>query len=215
MPTFPPGFRFGAATAAYQIEGARTRTGAASRSGTRFCRTPGVIANGDTGDVACDHYHRWREDLDLMAALGLEAYRFSIAWPRIQPDGAGALNPEGLDFYRGWSTGCSSAGSSRPRRCTTGTSRRRCRTPAAGPTATRRSASPTTRSTWRARSATASTPGSPTTSRGWSTFLGHAGPLRARPARLADGAGVSHHLLLSHGLAVPALRAGDAGRDHA
>ena len=65
-----------------------------------FCRLPGVIENGDTGDVACDHYHRWREDLDLMAALGLESYRFSISWPRVQPDGAGALNPAGVRFYR-------------------------------------------------------------------------------------------------------------------
>src|SRR5918912_1554404 len=62
--------------------------------------TAGAVAGGDTGDVACDHYHRWREDLDLMASLGAESYRFSIAWPRVQPDGRGALNRAGVDFYR-------------------------------------------------------------------------------------------------------------------
>jgi beta-glucosidase len=100
MPTFPPGFRFGAATAAYQIEGATHEDGRGDSIWDSFCRLPGVIENGDTGDVACDHYHRWREDLDLMAALGLEAYRFSVSWPRVQPDGAGALNPAGVRFYR-------------------------------------------------------------------------------------------------------------------
>ena len=78
MSSFPPGFRFGAATAAYQIEGAAHEDGRADSIWDTFCRVPGAIANGDTGDVACDHYHRWREDLDLMAALGLESYRFSI-----------------------------------------------------------------------------------------------------------------------------------------
>jgi beta-glucosidase len=98
--TFPPGFRFGAATAAYQIEGAVHEDGRADSIWDVFCRVPGAILNGDTGDVACDHYHRVRQDLDLMAALGLETYRFSIAWPRVQPDGAGALNPAGVRFYR-------------------------------------------------------------------------------------------------------------------
>jgi beta-glucosidase len=98
--SFPPGFRFGAATAAYQIEGAAHEDGRGDSIWDTFCRLPGVIHNGDTGDVACDHYHRWREDLDLMAALGLDTYRFSISWPRVQPDGAGALNPAGVRFYR-------------------------------------------------------------------------------------------------------------------
>jgi beta-glucosidase len=101
VPAFPPGFRFGAATAAYQIEGAVDEDGRGPSIWDTFSHTPGMVANGDTGDVACDHYHRWREDLDLIAALGLESYRFSIAWPRVQPDGAGALNPKGVDFYRG------------------------------------------------------------------------------------------------------------------
>lgn len=100
MPSFPAGFRFGAATAAYQIEGAVHEDGRADSIWDVFCRVPGAIANGDTGDVACDHYHRFEQDLDLMAELGLESYRFSIAWPRVQPDGAGALNPAGIRFYR-------------------------------------------------------------------------------------------------------------------
>jgi beta-glucosidase len=100
VPNFPPGFRFGAATAAYQIEGAVHEDGRRDSIWDTFCRIPGAILNGDTGDVACDHYHRFEGDLDLMAALGLESYRFSIAWPRVQPDGSGALNPAGVAFYR-------------------------------------------------------------------------------------------------------------------
>jgi beta-glucosidase len=92
--------RFGAATAAFQIEGATRTHGRGESIWDRFCRFPGAVANGDTGDVACDHYHRWEEDLDLMVALGIESYRFSIAWPRVQPVGSGAVNQAGLDFYR-------------------------------------------------------------------------------------------------------------------
>jgi beta-glucosidase len=93
--------RLGVATAAYQIEGAVREDGRGESIWDRFCRVPGAVANGDTGDVACDHYHRWREDLDLMQELKVESYRFSIAWPRVQPDGRGALNPAGIGFYRG------------------------------------------------------------------------------------------------------------------
>ncbi|HEX7299730.1 MAG TPA: GH1 family beta-glucosidase [Solirubrobacteraceae bacterium] len=100
MPTFPPGFRFGAATAAYQVEGAVHEDGRRDSIWDTFCHIPGAIDNGDTGDVACDHYHRFEQDLDLMAELGLESYRFSIAWPRVQPDGTGPLNPAGVSFYR-------------------------------------------------------------------------------------------------------------------
>jgi beta-glucosidase len=99
-PVYPPGFRFGAATAAYQIEGAWDEDGRGESIWDTFCRTPGAVVNGDTGDVACDHYHRWREDLDLLAAMRIESYRFSIAWPRVQPDGRGALNRRGIRFYR-------------------------------------------------------------------------------------------------------------------
>jgi beta-glucosidase len=98
--TFPEGFRFGAATAAFQIEGATGEDGRGESIWDRFCRQPGAVEGGDTGDVACDHYHRWREDLDLMADMRLESYRFSIAWPRVQPDGRGPLNPAGVAFYR-------------------------------------------------------------------------------------------------------------------
>jgi beta-glucosidase len=100
VPSFPPGFRFGAATAAYQIEGAVHEDGRGDSIWDTFCRIPGAILNGDTGDVACDHYHRWEQDLDLMSQLGLESYRFSISWPRVQPDGTGPLNPAGVRFYR-------------------------------------------------------------------------------------------------------------------
>ena len=99
-PAFPRGFRFGVATSAYQVEGAADEDGRGESIWDRFCRTPGRVANGDTGGVACDHYHRWEADLDLIAALGLDSYRFSIAWPRILPEGRGRVNQPGLDFYR-------------------------------------------------------------------------------------------------------------------
>jgi beta-glucosidase len=97
---FPAHFRFGVAMASYQIEGAVQEDGRGPSIWDTFCRRPGAVAGGDTGDVACDHYHRWREDLDLMASLGVESYRFSIAWPRVQPDGRGELNRPGVDWYR-------------------------------------------------------------------------------------------------------------------
>ena len=99
--TLPPARRFlwGAATSAYQIEGAAGEDGRGPSIWDTFCRIPGAIADGSSGDIACDHYHRSESDLDLIAELGLEAYRFSIAWPRVQPAGAGAINPRGLDFY--------------------------------------------------------------------------------------------------------------------
>ncbi len=96
---FPKGFVWGAATASYQIEGAAREDGRGESIWDRFSHTPGKIFNGDTGDVACDHYHRWREDIGLMRELGLSAYRFSIAWPRVLPDGRGQVNDAGLDFY--------------------------------------------------------------------------------------------------------------------
>ena len=99
MPPFPPGFAWGVATAAYQIEGAVAEDGRGDSVWDVFCRKPGAIRNGDTGDVADDHYHRWPEDVELMAQLGVTSYRFSIAWPRVQPDGKGPANAAGLDFY--------------------------------------------------------------------------------------------------------------------
>ncbi|MEJ2208343.1 MAG: GH1 family beta-glucosidase [Anaerolineae bacterium] len=99
FPIFPPDFFLGAATAAYQIEGAVRQDGRGESIWDRFSHTPGKTYQGQTGDVASDHYHRWREDVGLMAGLGLNAYRFSIAWPRILPLGGGTVNPAGLDFY--------------------------------------------------------------------------------------------------------------------
>jgi beta-glucosidase len=96
---FPRDFLFGAATASYQIEGAAREDGRGPSIWDTFSHTPGKVWNGDTGDVADDHYHRLDADLDLMKQLGLEAYRFSVAWPRIQPTGSGAANLKGLDFY--------------------------------------------------------------------------------------------------------------------
>jgi beta-glucosidase len=96
---FPPVFAWGAATAAYQVEGGADADGRTPSIWDTFSHTPGRTLNGETGDVACDHYHRWRDDLDLMAELGLRAYRFSISWPRVQPGGSGAANAAGLDFY--------------------------------------------------------------------------------------------------------------------
>ena len=92
----PAGFRFGAATAAYQIEGAVDEDGRGESIWDRFP----LVSGGDSGAVACDHYHRWVADLDLMASLGIESYRFSISWPRVQPDGRGPLNKRGVAFYR-------------------------------------------------------------------------------------------------------------------
>ena len=99
MPQFPAGFAWGVATAAYQIEGAVREDGRGESVWDRFCRQPGVIRDGHTGDVATDHYHRWPEDVELMSRLGIGSYRFSIAWPRIQPAGHGPANDRGLDFY--------------------------------------------------------------------------------------------------------------------
>ncbi|TVR67005.1 MAG: beta-glucosidase [Spirochaetaceae bacterium] len=96
---FPDDFIFGAATASYQIEGATGEDGRGESIWDEFCRRPGRVAGGDNGDIACDHYHRYREDIAIMSELGVEAYRFSIAWPRIVPDGEGAVNGAGLDFY--------------------------------------------------------------------------------------------------------------------
>jgi beta-glucosidase len=96
---FPVDFAWGAATAAYQIEGSPRVDGRTPSIWDAFSHAPGRTLNGETGDIACDHYRRWQSDLDLMAELGLRAYRFSISWPRVQPDGAGSGNQAGLDFY--------------------------------------------------------------------------------------------------------------------
>jgi beta-glucosidase len=97
--SFPSDFIWGAATASYQIEGAVHEDGRGESVWDRFCATPGKVRGGDTGDVACDFYHRYRDDVKLMKELGLDAFRFSIAWPRVLPQGRGAVNQAGLDFY--------------------------------------------------------------------------------------------------------------------
>ncbi len=96
---FPPDFSWGAATASYQVEGAWNADGKGESIWDRFSHVPGNIANGDTGDVACDQYHRYKEDIALMKRLGLGGYRFSIAWPRVFPHGKGPVNQKGLDYY--------------------------------------------------------------------------------------------------------------------
>ncbi|MFE1316138.1 GH1 family beta-glucosidase [Kitasatospora phosalacinea] len=95
----PAGFRWGASTAAYQVEGAVDEDGRGRSVWDAFCERPGAVKNGDTGRTACDHYRRWPEDVALMRELGLDTYRFSLAWPRVQPTGRGPANPAGLDFY--------------------------------------------------------------------------------------------------------------------
>jgi len=97
--TFPAGFLWGAATSAFQIEGARHAEGKTDSIWDTFAHTPGRIADGSNGDVACDHYHRYPEDIAIMRGLGLDAYRFSISWPRVIPNADGAVNAAGLDFY--------------------------------------------------------------------------------------------------------------------
>ena len=97
--SFPTNFSWGAATAAYQIEGAAAEDGRKPSVWDTFSHTPGRVKNGDTGDVACDHYHRFEDDVKLMADLGIKHYRFSISWPRVMPDGRGEVNEQGVEFY--------------------------------------------------------------------------------------------------------------------
>jgi beta-glucosidase len=101
LPTadFPASFKWGVATSSYQIEGAVAEDGRSPSIWDTFCRVPGAVIEGDNGDVACDHYHRMPADVALIKGLGIDTYRFSVAWPRVQPDGRGAVNPAGLAFY--------------------------------------------------------------------------------------------------------------------
>jgi beta-glucosidase len=100
MMKFPSGFIFGVATAAYQIEGATGEDGRGPSIWDTFSHSAGKVHHGDTGDIACDHYHRFEQDLDVLSYLGVNAYRFSVAWPRVLPEGSGRVNQKGLDFYR-------------------------------------------------------------------------------------------------------------------
>ena len=210
---FPEGFIWGAATAAYQIEGAASLDGKGPSVWDTFSHTPGNVRGGDTGDIACDSYHRYREDVALMAALGLNDYRFSVSWPRVQPGGRGPVNS------RDWTTTgrcsmSSASTASRPRsRSTTGTCRRNCRTPAAGPCAIPPNGSPST-STLCAealgdrvtRWITVNEP--QVVSNNGYRHGQHAPGLRDAAAAAAT----THHLLVGHGLATQALRAAGAGQ---
>ena len=204
----PAGFRFGAATAAYQIEGAAREDGRGESIWDRFSRLPGAVVNGDTGDVACDHYHRWAADLDLMVSLGLESYRFSIAWPRVQPEGRGPLNRRGVAWYRRLVEGCLERGIE-PVATLYHRDLPQARQEAGG---------------WAVRDTAlrfaeyadlmAAELGDVV--EGWIThnepwvvaILGHAVGRKAPGVRdWPTALGVAHHLLVSHGLAVDALRA--------
>src|SRR6202167_48869 len=112
----PPSFLWGVSTSAYQIEGAAHEDGRGLSIWDTYSRIPGKIKNNDTGDVACDHYHRYREDVALMQEFGVQAYRFSVAWPRIMPEGRGAINKAGLAFYDRLIDAILAAGAARPRR---------------------------------------------------------------------------------------------------
>jgi beta-glucosidase len=99
MSSFPEGFVWGAASASYQIEGGAAEDGKGPSIWDEFCKRPGAVWQGHSGEVACDHYHRWREDIAIAESLGLGAYRFSVSWPRVLPEGTGEVNARGLDFY--------------------------------------------------------------------------------------------------------------------
>jgi beta-glucosidase len=205
--TPPPGFRFGTATAAYQIEGSTLADGRGESIWDRFAHTPGMVLNGDTGDVACDHYKRWQQDLDLMASLQIESYRFSIAWSRILPTGSGTVNQRGLDFYKRLAEGL----------------RERGIEPVATlyhwdlPQALQNAGGWAQRDTALRFAEYARVVGSElggvveswiTQNEPWCTaFLGHAYGTKAPGIRdWPTALRVSHHLLLSHGLAAHALR---------
>src|SRR5664280_247724 len=170
VPGFPADFGWGVSTSAYQIEGAVDEGGRGQSIWDTYSHEPGRTARGETGDVSCDHYHHWQEDLDLMADLGVSVYRFSIAWPRVMPSGKGPLNEEGVDFYSRLVDGLLERLGDRVDH-------------------------------WL------------THNEPWVTaFMGYIGSEKA-PGVYNDwpqALRVSHHLLLSHGLAVQALRASSA-----
>ncbi|MVN87747.1 beta-glucosidase [Deinococcus sp. HMF7620] len=204
---FPARFTWGVATSSYQIEGAACEGGRGPSIWDTFCATPGKVRGGDTGDVACDHYHRLDEDLDLIASLGVNAYRFSIAWPRILPQGRGEVNAEGVDFYNRLVNGLLARGI----------------TPWATlyhwdlPQPLEDEGGWTVRSTAEAFAEYAAVMAEAlgdrvrhfiTLNEPWcSAFLGYGNGVHA-PGRtdLADSFAASHHLLLAHGLAVPRIR---------
>ncbi|HZB51931.1 MAG TPA: GH1 family beta-glucosidase [Mycobacteriales bacterium] len=208
---FPPGFVFGTATAAYQIEGAAAEDGRGPSVWDTFSHTPGTVRDGDTGDVACDSYHRYAEDVALLAGLGARAYRFSISWSRVQPTGRGEVNRAGLDYYSRLVDSLRAAGI----------------TPAATlfhwdlPQALQDAGGWLVRATAeRFAEYAAVVAGALGDRMGlWitlnepvvHTFNGHVEGSHAPGLRLGfDALTVAHHQLLGHGLAVPALRAASA-----
>ncbi len=205
--SFPASFRFGVAMASYQIEGAVNEDGRGESIWDVFCRRQGAVAGGDTGEVACDHYHRWEEDLDLMASLGVESYRFSIAWPRVQPDGRGALNRPGVDWYKRLCSGLRERGIE-PIATLYHWDLPQARQ-AAGGWAVRDTAERFAEyGALMASELGELVDGWITHNEPWVTaFLGHAEGVKAPGIRdWPTALKVSHHLLLSHWLAVPALR---------
>jgi beta-glucosidase len=211
LPRLPDGFRFGASTAAYQIEGAATEGGRGPSVWDTFCDQPGRIADGSSGAVACDHYHRYPEDVALMRELGLGGYRLSVAWPRIQPAGSGRGNPEGLAFYDRLVDSLLEAGV-RPMVTLFHWDLPQALEDAGG--------WPVRDTAYRfAEYAAAMGAALGDRVRRWSTIcepwcvsmLGYASGIHA-PGRSEPGAAVAaaHHLLVAHGLAVDALRAGVA-----
>lgn len=204
---FPAGFLWGAATASYQIEGAATEDGRGPSIWDTFSHTPGRVRDGDTGDVACDSYHRWPEDVALLAGLGAGAYRFSVAWPRVQPTGSGEVNAAGLDYYERLVDGLVGAGIA----------------PVLTlyhwdlPQALQDSGGWHARDTAQRFADYAAVVGERLGDRVqlWATHnepfvvtvLGHVWGLHAPGQTGLGGLAVAHHLLLSHGLATQALRA--------
>ena len=140
---FPNGFYWGVATSAYQIEGAANEDGKGKSIWDTYAHTQGKIKDGSNGDIANDHYHLYKEDVKLMASIGAKAYRFSISWPRIFPEGTGQPNPKGLDFYSRLRPALH-----RSPLCIIGTCLRSCKTKVAGSHVTRPRHSQTTPDTW-------------------------------------------------------------------
>ena len=204
---FPEGFLWGCGTSAYQIEGAVDEDGRGQSIWDVFSHTGGKVHRGDTGDIACDSYHQGGRDLELLTDLGVSAYRFSIAWPRVQPEGTAPSISADWTTTADWSTNCAAARSSQSPRSTTGTFRRRSSSAAAGPSVTPHIGSPTTPRCSHMRSAIGVgmwvTINEPSQIVGQGYREGTHAPGHHDDA---EAARATHHILLGHGLAVQALR---------
>src|SRR5476651_1614467 len=149
-PPFPPSFTWGVATSAFQIEGGAAVDGKGPSIWDTFSHTPGRVIDGSNGDVACDHYHRYADDVGIMASLNVDAYRFSMAWSRVQPLGKGAWNEAGFDFYRRLLDELDAKGIAAHITLYHWDLPQGCRMTAAGSTATPACISPPTRPKWHA-----------------------------------------------------------------